>query len=138
MNSKLYRKAAALFLCAALTVCALPSLAYTDVAVVMTGAGGVNLRSEPKVDDRNYITTIHQYTKLEVLDKKGNWYYVRYQDYIGYVAESYVTVVSTRGSQGSRVSWDEEDYEYERPDDLLYDGNSNKDFTLMPASMMEG
>ena len=138
MNSKLYRKAAALFLCAALTVCALPSLAYTDVAVVMTGAGGVNLRSEPKVDDRNYITTIHQYTKLEVLDKKGNWYYVRYQDYIGYVAESYVTVVSTRGSQGSRVSWDEEDYEYERPDDFLYDGNSNKAFTLMPASMMEG
>ena len=51
----------------------------------------LNLRESPSTS-ANIVTVLPQNASFEILEEQGDWYKIKYQDYLGYVSKQYVKV----------------------------------------------
>lgn len=89
------QKSIVVIICALMLIFAatllLADKASADTATVNISIG-INLRSSPTTAENNIITGVPNGTVMTVLEKTGNWYKVRYSNYVGYAHGDYLII----------------------------------------------
>ena len=99
----------------------LATISFATIGIV-NAPNGLVLREGPSKDS-DPITTVTDESKIEILEKNGEWYKVKYNDEEGYLFAEYVKVDETEEKA------DENNTESESPENTAQEENNNSENT---------
>ena len=84
------RKRLIIFVFMLITILIASTITYAKTGT-LNDTDFLNLRESPSTS-ANIVTVLPQNASFEILEEQGDWYKIKYQDYMGYVSKQYVKV----------------------------------------------